>query len=182
MIDAEIQRDVDKASRTVDVEDRPVENGDIVNLDYAGTVDGVAFDGGTAEGQTLTIGSGSFIPGFEEQMVGMGIGEEKDLNVTFPEDYHAEELAGKDAVFHVKVNGISNTELPELDDDFAADVSDFSTFAEYKADIEKQLKEQAPWRTPRWIFPDAMIKRESDYMIREMEMTRLIRASAWRTI
>ncbi len=185
MIDAEIQRDVDKASRTVDVEDRPVENGDIVNLDYAGTVDGVAFDGGTAEGQTLTIGSGSFIPGFEEQMVGMGIGEEKDLNVTFPAEYHAAELAGKDAVFHVKVNGIQKVEKPELDDDFAADVSDFNTFAEYKADIVRRLTERVEKNNENAAknalvekavanaqvdIPRAMIETQSNYMIREMEL------------
>ena len=138
MIDRRIQQDVDKASRTVDVEDRPVEQGDMVNLDYAGSVDGVAFDGGTAQGQTLTIGSHQFIDGFEDQMVGMNIGEEKDLQVRFPDDYHAENLKGKDAVFHVKVNGIQKVEKPELDDDFAADISDFDTFADYKADIVKQ--------------------------------------------
>ena len=105
-VDARIQNDVERASTTQDVTDRAVENGDIVNLDYAGSVDGVAFEGGTAQGQSLTIGSGMFIPGFEEQMVGMNIGEERDLSVKFPEQYHADNLAGKDAVFHVKVNGI----------------------------------------------------------------------------
>jgi len=142
MVDAEIERDRDKASRTIDVEGEPVADGDIVNLDYAGSVDGVAFDGGTAEGQTLTIGSHQFIPGFEEQMIGMNIGEEKDLNVTFPEKYHAENLAGKDAVFHVKVNGIQRVEKPELDDDFAADVSEFDTFDAYKEDVKKRLSDR----------------------------------------
>ena len=185
MVDAEIERDRDKASRTIDVEDRPVENGDIVNLDYAGTVDGVAFAGGTAEKQTLTIGSGSFIPGFEEQMVGMSIGEEKDLNVTFPKEYHAEELAGKDAVFHVKVNGIQKIEKPELDDDFAADVSEFDTFADYKADVVKRLTDRIEQSNENAIknalvekatenaqvdIPQAMIDTQGDYMIREMEM------------
>ena len=185
MVDAEIERDRDKASRTIDVEDRPVENGDMVNLDYAGTIDGVAFDGGTAEKQTLTIGSGSFIPGFEEQMIGMAIGEEKDLNVTFPEEYHSKEVAGKNAVFHVKVNGIQKVEKPELDDDFAADISDFDTFADYKADIVKRLTERIEKSNENAAknalvdkavenaqvdIPKAMIDTQGDYMIREMEM------------
>ncbi len=142
-VDARIEQVRAEHSRTEEVLDRPVENGDTVKLDYAGTVDGVAFDGGTAEDQTLTIGSNSFIPGFEEQIVGMCVAEEKDLHVTFPEQYHAKELAGKDAVFHVKVNSISKTELPELDDEFAADVSDYSTFAEYRESVRKELEEQA---------------------------------------
>ncbi|MCQ2457648.1 MAG: trigger factor [Clostridia bacterium] len=184
-IDARINQDVEKVSRTVDVEDRPVQDGDTVNLDYAGTVDGVAFDGGTAEGQTLKIGSHQFIPGFEEQMVGMQIGEEKDLDVTFPEEYHAEELAGKAAVFHVKVNGIQATEAPELDDDFAADVSDFDTFAEYKASIEKELTDRADRNhdvavenalvekaveNAQTDIPAAMIDDQASYMVREMSM------------
>ena len=185
MVDAEIERDRDKASRTIDVEDRPVADGDIVNLDYAGTVNGVAFDGGTAQGQTLTIGSGSFIPGFEEQMIGMAIGEEKDLNVAFPAEYHAAELAGKDAVFHVKVNGIQKVEKPELDDDFAQDISDFDTFADYRADVVKRLTDQIEKNNENLArnalvekavenaqvdIPQPMIDRECDYMIREMEM------------
>lgn len=185
MIDAEIERDRDKASRTVDVEDRPVEDGDTVNLDYAGTIDGVAFDGGTAQGQTLVIGSGNFIPGFEEQMVGMAIGEEKDLNVTFPAEYHSAEVAGKAAVFHVKVNGIQKVEKPELDDDFAADVSEFDTFEAYKADVVKRLTERIEKSNENAAknalvdkavenaevdIPRAMIETQGDYMIREMEM------------
>ena len=185
MIDAEIARDVDKVSRTVDVEDRPVQDGDIVNLDYAGTVDGVAFDGGTAQGQTLTIGSGNFIPGFEEQMVGMALNEEKDLHVTFPTEYHAAELAGKDAVFHVKVNGIQKVEKPELDDDFAQDVSDFDTFADYRADVVKRLTERVEKNNENAAknalvakavenaqvdIPQPMIDRQGDYMLQEMEM------------
>ena len=129
-VDERIQKDVEKATTMADVTDRPVENGDTVNLDYAGTVDGVAFEGGTAQNQTLEIGSGHFIPGFEEQMIGMSIGEEKDLQVKFPDEYHAEELKGRDAVFHVKVNGIQAKVVPALDDDFAADVSEFDTFKE----------------------------------------------------
>ncbi len=143
MVNERIERDRERVSRLVDITDRPVEQGDTVNLDYLGTVDGVAFPGGTAQGQTLVIGSGHFIPGFEEQMVGILIGEEKDLTVKFPEEYHAKELAGKDAVFHVKLNGIQKKELPELDDDFAMDVSDFDTFAAYEADIRAKLTEEA---------------------------------------
>ena len=184
-VDARIKQDQEKVARTVEVEDRAVENGDTVKLDYAGTVDGVAFDGGTAQDQTLTIGSNQFIPGFEEQMIGMKIGEEKDLNVTFPEQYHAEDLAGKAAVFHVKVNGITVTEMPELDDDFAADVSDYSTFAEYKAGIEKELQEAADKQNDIAVenalvekaadnaqmdIPEAMISNEQDDMVRDMEM------------
>ena len=179
-IDAEIEKDRDKASRTIDIEDRPIQDGDIVNLDYAGTVDGVAFDGGTAEKQTLTIGSGRFIPGFEEQMIGMSVGEEKDLNVTFPDPYQS-----KDAVFHVKVNGIQMVEKPELDDDFAQDISDFDTFADYKADVVKKLTERVQKNNENMAknalvekavesakvdIPQAMIDRQSDYMIQEMEM------------
>ena len=185
MVDARIAQDQDKASRTIDVEDRPVQDGDTVNLDYAGTVDGVAFAGGTAENQTLKIGSHTFIPGFEEQMVGMNIGEEKDLQVKFPEEYHAEELKGKDAVFHVKVNGIQVTEKPELDDDFAADISEFDTFAAYKESIVKELTEriqknndiaaenalvEKAVENAEMDVPQAMIDDQAEYMVREMAM------------
>lgn len=184
-INARIDRDVEKASTTEDVEGRAVENGDIVNLDYAGSVDGVAFEGGTAQNQTLTIGSNMFIPGFEEQMVGMNIGEEKDLNVTFPEQYHAENLAGKAAVFHVKVNGIQVKVKPELNDDFAADVSEFETFEAYKANIVSELEKNAADRAEGALedallqkvvdaadcdIPDAMVDDEAMNMQREMEM------------
>ena len=184
-INARIESDAERASSTMDVTDRAVQNGDIVNLDYAGSVDGVAFQGGTAQGQTLTIGSGMFIPGFEEQMVGMNIGEEKDLDVTFPEQYHSEELAGKAAVFHVKVNGIQEKVRPELDDDFAADVSEFDTFEAYKANIKETLEKNAAERAEAEAedalvqkvvdasecdIPDAMIEDEVTTMIREMEM------------
>ncbi|MDO4484905.1 MAG: trigger factor, partial [Clostridia bacterium] len=184
-INARIEQDRQKVARTMDVEDRPVQEGDTVNLDYAGSVDGVAFEGGTAAAQTLTIGSHQFIPGFEEQMVGMAIGEEKDLNVTFPEQYHAEDLAGKAAVFHVKVNSIQATELPELDDDFAADVSDFTNFADYRESIVKELTDRAAKNNEVMVenalvekavanaqvdIPNAMIERELDYIMRETEM------------
>ena len=185
MVDARIAQDQDKASRTIDVEDRPVQDGDTVNLDYAGTVDGVAFAGGTAENQTLKIGSHQFIEGFEEQMIGMNIGEEKDLQVKFPDEYHAEELKGKDAVFHVKVNGIQVTEKPELDDDFAADISEFDTFAAYKESIVKELTEQISKSNDAALenalvekaaenaaidIPQAMIDDQAEYMVREMAM------------
>ena len=185
MVDTRIKQDQQKASRTVDVEDRPVATGDTVKLDYAGTVDGVAFEGGTAKDQTLVIGSNTFIPGFEDQMIGMQIGEEKDLNVTFPEQYHAENLAGKAAVFHVKVNGITVTEMPELDDDFAADVSDFTTFAEYRESIVKELNDRAARNNEVAVenalvekavenatidVPEAMITEQTEYILREMEM------------
>ena len=184
-VDARIQNDVERASTTQDVTDRAVENGDIVNLDYAGSVDGVAFEGGTAQGQSLTIGSGMFIPGFEEQMVGMNIGEERDLSVKFPEQYHADNLAGKNAVFHVKVNGIQTKVRPELDDDFAADVSEFDTFEAYKANIVADLEKNAADRAEANLedalvqkvvdaadcdIPDAMIQDEITTMLREMEM------------
>ena len=184
-IDRRIEADVEKATTMADVTDRAVENGDTVNLNYAGTVDGVAFAGGTAEFQTLEIGSGHFIPGFEEQMIGMQIGEEKDLQVRFPDEYHAEELKGKDAVFHVKVNSIQVRVKPELNDDFAADVSEFNTFAEYKENIKKTLKEQADKNASIQLendlvqqavdaadcdIPDAMIESELDMMIRELKM------------
>lgn len=184
-VEARIQNDVERASTTQDVTDRAVENGDIVNLDYAGSVDGVAFEGGTAQGQSLTIGSGMFIPGFEEQMVGMNIGEERDLSVKFPEQYHADNLAGKDAVFHVKVNGIQTKVRPELDDDFAADVSEFDTFEAYKANIVADLEKNAADRAEASLedalvqkvvdaadcdIPDAMIQDEITTMLREMEM------------
>ena len=161
MIDRRIAQDQDKVSRTTDVEDRPVQDGDTVNLDYAGTVDGEAFGGGTANNQLLTIGSHRFIPGFEEQLIGMQIGEEKDLNVTFPADYYAEELKGKDAVFHVKINSIQTTEKPELDDDFAQDVSEFDTFAEYRESIVKELQEQIDRNNER-ILENALVKKASE--------------------
>ena len=141
-VEQEIGRVRQRNAREEEVTDRAVQDDDIVNLDYAGTVDGEAFEGGTAQGQSLTIGSGQFIPGFEEQMVGMQIGEERDIHVRFPDEYHAEALKGKDAVFHVKVNGIRTRELPELDDEFAKDVSEFDTLKAYEADVKKKIKER----------------------------------------
>ena len=141
-IQAAVDKERDNNSRTIDVEDRGVENGDLIKLDFDGSVDGVPFQGGKAENYPLTVGSGSFIPGFEDQLIGAKIGEEVTVNVTFPEDYHAEELKGKEAVFKCKVNEIKVKELPEADDEFAKDVSEFDTMAEYKEDIKKHLLEK----------------------------------------
>ena len=141
-IEEELKKEQEKNSRLVDVDDRAVEDGDTITLDYAGTVDGVAFDGGTAKDATLVIGSNTFIPGFEEQLIGLQAGDEKDVNVTFPEEYHAKDLAGKAAVFACKVNKIQKKELPELNDEFAQDVSEFDTLDEYKKDIKERLFEQ----------------------------------------
>ena len=171
-VNAEIEKERNKQAAEVAVDDRPVAEGDTVNLDYSGSVDGVKFAGGTAENQTLKIGSHTFIPGFEEQMVGMNIGEEKDLNVTFPTEYHA------------KVNGITETQLPALDDDFAKDISEFDTLDAYKADVRAKLEAQAAERDNNVFtnavigkvmenatveIPEAMIERQIDSMIRNFE-------------
>ncbi len=139
-VEKELKRQQDANAKIVDVTDRPVADGDMIKLDFAGSVDGEAFDGGTAENYDLTVGSHSFIPGFEEQLVGLGVGEEKDVEVTFPEDYHQKDLAGKPAVFHCKVNGIKTKVLPELNDEFADEVSEFTTLEEYKADLRSNLQ------------------------------------------
>ena len=182
-VNAEIEKERNKQAAEVAVDDRPVAEGDTVNLDYSGSVDGVKFDGGTAENQELTIGSGMFIPGFEEQMVGMNVGEEKDITVTFPEQYHSEELAGKEAVFHVKVNAIEETVLPEADDEFAKDVSEFDTIAELRADKRKKLEEAAELRAKNQReneliekacenaaveIPEAMIERQMDHILNDI--------------
>ena len=141
-INAELEGARERAARFIQITDRPVQEGDEVVLDYSGSVDGVKFDGGTAQKQTLVIGSHRFIPGFEEQMIGMTLGETKDLNVKFPDDYHAENLKGKDSVFVVTVHEIKVKELPQLDDEFAKDVSEFDTLDAYKADLEKKIIER----------------------------------------
>lgn len=140
-LDQVLENEREKNSRLVSVEDRPAENGDTVNIDFEGFVDNVAFDGGKSENYDLVLGSNTFIPGFEDGLIGANAGDELDVNVTFPEEYQAENLAGKDAVFKVKVNNIKTKELPELDDDFAMDVSEFDTFEEYKENLKKQLEE-----------------------------------------
>lgn len=182
-VQAEIDRARKQAGRRVEVTDRAVENGDIVNLDYSGSADGVKFDGGTAQGQELVIGSGSFIPGFEDGMVGMKVGETKDITVKFPENYHAENLAGKDAVFTVTVNKIEKEELPELNDEFAKEVSKFDTLDEYRADVEKRLTEENTRRADAENenklveaivnnasveIPSCMIEHQLDHIVEEM--------------
>ena len=145
--DEDVAKDIEAAqkknARLITVDDKAVENGDIAVIDFEGFVDDVAFDGGKGEDYELEIGSGTFIPGFEEQLVGAKVDDLVDVKVTFPEEYHAENLKGKDAIFKVKVNEIKVRELPELDDDFASEVSDFETLEEYKADVRKKLEEAA---------------------------------------
>ena len=181
-VEAELKKTQEQNAVENDVDDRPLQEGDTAKLDYAGTVDGVAFDGGTAENQELVIGSHSFIDTFEEQMIGMNIGEEKDLHVTFPEAYHAKDLAGKAAVFHVKLNGISEKVLPELNDEFASEVSEFETLEAYKADVKAKLleKKQADVKTAKenaltekavenaeMDIPAVMIESQAEDMVRD---------------
>ena len=141
-VDKEVDKERENNSRTIEVDDRAVEKGDMIKLNFEGFVDGTPFEGGKAEDYSLTIGSGSFIPGFEDQLIGAKIGEEVEVNVTFPEEYHAAELKGKPAVFKCTVNEIKVKELPEADDEFAKDVSEFDTLAEYKDDIRAKLLEK----------------------------------------
>ncbi len=141
-IDQEIERVRERNSRVIHVEDRAAANGDIVTIDFDGYLDGKQFDGGKAENYELTLGAGQFIPGFEDQVVGHTIGEEFDISVTFPEDYHAEELKGKPVVFKIKLHEIKMKELPEVDDEFVKDVSEFDTLEEYRKDIEQKLLSQ----------------------------------------
>ena len=183
-IDAEIERLLDRNARKVDVTDRAAQNGDIANIDFVGTVDGVKFDGGEAEGFDLTLGSGQFIPGFEDQVVGMNIGETKDVNVTFPENYQAEALKGKPAVFSVKLNSLQGKELPELNDEFIKDATGSESVEAYKAKTKERLQKQADKRatdaTENSILkaiaanteaeiPQAMIDREIDSLIQKFE-------------
>ena len=141
-VEAELKKEQEKNSRTVTVEDRGAENGDITTIDFEGFVDGEAFEGGKGTDYPLTLGSGSFIPGFEDQLVGSKAGDHVEVKVTFPEEYQAKELAGKEAVFQCDVKKVEAKELPELDDDFAQDASEFDTLAEYKEDIKKNLTEK----------------------------------------
>ena len=140
-VEEEVERIRNQNARWVEVE-RPAKEGDTVVMDYSGSIDGVKFDGGTAENQSLELGSGMFIPGFEEQLVGLKKGDEKDINVTFPEKYSSD-LAGKDAVFAINLKEVKEKELPEMDDEFAQDVSEFETLDEYRADLKKKLEEEA---------------------------------------
>lgn len=141
-VDAEIRKEQEKNASKTEITDRPVKDGDDIVLDFEGFCDGVAFEGGKGTDYPLTIGSGSFIPGFEEQLVGANIGEEMEVNVTFPENYQADDLAGKDAMFKCTVKKITEKILPELDDEFADEVSEFSTLAEYKEDVRKNILER----------------------------------------
>ncbi|MBQ2031983.1 MAG: trigger factor [Lachnospiraceae bacterium] len=141
-IDAEIKKEQEKNAKEINIEDRAIVEGDTATIDYEGFVDGVAFEGGKGENHPLVIGSHSFIPGFEEGLIGKTLGEECDVEVTFPEEYHAKELAGKAAVFKCKVNKITAKELPEIDDEFASEVSDYDTLAEYKESIAKTIREK----------------------------------------
>ena len=163
-VNAEIDRMRDRNGRTITVEDRPAQNGDTVVIDFEGFMDGVAFEGGKGEKFSLTLGSGQFIPGFEDQIVGHSTGEEFDINVTFPEEYHAENLKGKPAVFKIKLHEINAKELPEADDEFAKDASEFDTLDELKADIRKKL-EDANERTASNEFENKLI----DTVIENME-------------
>ena len=183
-VDGEIETVRRRNARETEITDRAAAMGDIAVIDYEGFVDGVAFDGGKDSGHKLTLGSGQFIPGFEEGVVGHNAGEEFDVNVTFPTEYHAAELAGKVAVFKVKLNSIIFEELPALDDDFAVEVSSFDTFAEYRADVAAKIEKRHQTNADREVeeklqnalaekvtavIPDAMIDREVEAMVRDGE-------------
>ena len=182
-VDKEINSVRERNARVISVDDRAVESGDIAVIDFEGFVDDVAFEGGKGENYELEIGSNTFIPGFEDQIIGAKIDDLIDVNVTFPEEYHSEELKGKPAVFKVKVNEIKVRELPELDDDFASEVSEFDTLAEYKADVRAKLEEKAKEKAESEIknkviekaienaefdLPDAMVDAQVDNMINDM--------------
>ena len=186
-IEHELGHMAERNARLVTIEDRPVEKGDITTIDFEGSIDGVKFEGGTAENQELEIGSNTFIPGFEDQVIGMKIDEEKDINVKFPDEYFSKDLAGKDAVFKVTLHGIKKKELPKLDDEFAKDVSEFDTLDELKNSIKERLdtdnERKAKYETEEEAIktvcdntnidiPNGMIELEIDNMMRDME-TRL---------
>ncbi|MBW4085803.1 trigger factor [Paenibacillus sp. S150] len=183
-LDAELKRLQERHAELVVIEDKPAANGDITVIDFDGSVDGVPFEGGQAERHSLELGSNSFIPGFEEQVVGMSTGDFKDVEVTFPEAYHAENLAGKAAVFKVKLHEIKRKQLPELDDEFAKDVSEFDTLEEYKADLKAQLESRkqeelkgvretavvdAAAANAEVEIPEAMIAGEVENMVRDFD-------------
>ncbi|NLE68635.1 MAG: trigger factor [Clostridiales bacterium] len=184
-IDHRMSHDIQKMTVSEDVEGRPLQEGDTANINYLGTLEGVPFEGGQADGHDLKLGSGAFIPGFEEQVVGMNVGDEKTITVTFPEQYHAENLAGKEVQFAVKVNGASHEVAPELDDDFAQDVSEHKTFEEYRAALVKELEERRDKQAESGLeneliqqavdaadgdIPEAMINRQVDRMFMNMKM------------
>ncbi len=183
-IEDEIKRLQERNSRMVEVTDRAVKDGDTVIIDYSGSVDGVKFDGGTAEKQTLVIGSKTFIPGFEDQVIGMNIGDEKDISVKFPEEYHAENLKGKDAVFAIKLHEIKVKELPEVNDEFIKEAIGSESVEVYKAETRTRLEKQNTDRAERELedeivkkitetsdveIPDALIENQIDRMVQEME-------------
>jgi trigger factor len=185
-VNDELSKMQERNARLIPVEDRAVENGDTANIDFEGFKDDVAFEGGKAEGHNLEIGSNSFIPGFEEQIIGKNKGDEFDIEVTFPEKYQQEDLAGQKAVFKIKINDIKKKELPELDDDFAQDISEFDTLDEYKKDIKKKLMETREKQVKSSMenevikkaadvseveIPDCMIERRIDDMLNEFDMT-----------
>lgn len=184
-VEKEIQKELERNARTIPVEGRPVKDGDITSIDFEGFVDGVAFEGGKGDNYPLTIGSGQFIPGFEEQLIGANVGEDVEVNVTFPEDYQAEDLAGKAAVFKCKVNEIKEKELPELDDEFASEVSEYDTLAEYKESVKKHLTEskeanaksekeekviEAIIENSKMDIPDPMVELETENMANDYAM------------
>ena len=183
-VDDEVEKVRARNSRMIDVTDRPAAKDDIANIDYEGFVDGKPFEGGKGEGHQLKLGSGQFIPGFEEQIEGHSVGDEFDVNVTFPADYHAEALAGKPAVFKVKLNGIQFNELPALDDEFVRDVSEFNTIDEYKADLRSKLEEKNKQDADRGVenklmetlaekleatIPEAMFESEVENSVRDYD-------------
>ncbi|HZK28516.1 MAG TPA: trigger factor [Thermoclostridium sp.] len=188
--DEQIQTKLEEAqeqnARLVTIEDRPVQEQDSVNIDFKGLLDGEPFEGGTSEGYTLVVGSNTFIPGFEEQLIGATFGQELDVNVTFPEEYHSEELKGKAVVFKVRINEIKYKELPALDDEFAKDVSEFETLEEYKTDIRKKLEEEEEKKTEQKYendivkmavenakvdVPDVMVERQLDSTMQRINMS-----------
>lgn len=185
-VQKELERIQERNARLISVEDRPVQDKDTVNIDFEGFIDGEPFEGGSAKGYTLVIGSNTFIPGFEDQLIGANLNQEVEVNVTFPEDYHSEALRGKPAVFKVRINEIKYKELPAIDDEFAQDVSDFDTLEEYKADLKKKLEKEAQEAAERKYedaivkkavenaevdIPEVMVERQIDNIMQRLNMT-----------
>ena len=188
--DEDVQKKLEEVqeqnARLISVEDRPVQDKDSVNIDFEGLLDGVPFEGGTSKGYTLVVGSNTFISGFEDQLIGATLGQELDVNVTFPEEYHSEELKGKPVVFKVRINEIKYKELPVLDDEFVKDVSEFDTLEEYKADIRKKLEEEEEKKIEQKYendiikkavenakvdIPDVMVERQLDNTLQRINMS-----------
>ena len=184
-VEEELENVRSRQGREIEVTYRPAKNGDTANIDYEGFADGVAFEGGKAEKQDLKLGSNTFIPGFEDQVIGHSVGDEFEIQVTFPTEYHAPELAGKDATFKIKLNGLKYTELPEVDDEFAKDVSEFDTLAEYKADLKAKIQKRKEAEADRVFegkladalveklevtLPEAMVNAEAENMLRDYDM------------